>query len=167
MKAVSVSLEDLNGPRGGIDKSCSMQARLAPRGSVRVEDTDSELPAAVDRAATRLARAIARALSAAARARVPLAMVGEGARYERHACQGAAAAPRAAARSASIGCRSVSAWHTLSVAAVLDRLGTTESGLSTEEAPAAWPSTARTSSRPPVESPRGASCSRSSRTSSS
>ena len=62
VRAVSVSLADLNGPRGGIDKRCSMQARLAPRGSVRVEDTDSELPAAVDRAATRLARAIARAL---------------------------------------------------------------------------------------------------------
>ncbi len=62
VRAVSVRLEDLNGARGGIDKSCSMQARLAPRGSVRVEDTDSELPAAVDRAAGRLARAVARAL---------------------------------------------------------------------------------------------------------
>jgi ribosome-associated translation inhibitor RaiA len=62
VRAVSVSLVDLNGPRGGIDKQCSMQARLAPRGSVRVEDTDSELAAAVDGAATRLARAVARAL---------------------------------------------------------------------------------------------------------
>jgi ribosome-associated translation inhibitor RaiA len=60
--AVSVRLKDLNGPRGGIDKRCSMQARLAPRGSVRVEYTDSELHAAVDRAAARLARAVARAL---------------------------------------------------------------------------------------------------------
>jgi ribosome-associated translation inhibitor RaiA len=62
VRAVAVSLVDMNGPRGGIDKKCSMQARLAPRGSVRVEDTDSELPAAVDRAATRLARAVVRAL---------------------------------------------------------------------------------------------------------
>ena len=62
VRAVSISLTDLNGPRGGIDKRCSMQARLTPRGTVRVEDTDSELPAAVDRAATRLARAVARAL---------------------------------------------------------------------------------------------------------
>jgi ribosome-associated translation inhibitor RaiA len=62
VRAVSVRLVDLNGPRGGIDKRCSMQARLAPRGSVRVEHTDSQLPAAVDRAATRLAQAVARAL---------------------------------------------------------------------------------------------------------
>jgi len=62
VKAVSVSLVDLNGPGGGIDKRCSMQARLAPRGTVRVEHTDSELSAAVDRAATRLGRAVIRAL---------------------------------------------------------------------------------------------------------
>jgi len=62
VRAVAVSLVDLNGPCGGIDKRCSMQARLAPRGSVRVVYTDSDLPAAVDRAATRLARAVGRAL---------------------------------------------------------------------------------------------------------
>ena len=62
VRAVSVGLADLNGPRGGIDKVCSMQARLSPRGSVRVEDADSDLRAAVDRSATRLARAVARAL---------------------------------------------------------------------------------------------------------
>ncbi len=62
VRAVSVRLVDLNGPRGGIDKKCAMQARLAPRGSVRVENTDSEFPAAIDRAATRLARAVVRAL---------------------------------------------------------------------------------------------------------
>jgi putative sigma-54 modulation protein len=62
VRAVSVRLVDLNGPRGGIDKKCSIEARLAPRGSVRVESTDGELPAAVDRAAARLGRAVARAL---------------------------------------------------------------------------------------------------------
>lgn len=62
VRAVSVRLVDLNGPRGGIDKKCTMSARLAPRGSVRAENRDSELPAAVDRAATRLARAVTRAL---------------------------------------------------------------------------------------------------------
>ena len=30
VRAVTVNLEDLNGPRGGIDKRCSMQADLAP-----------------------------------------------------------------------------------------------------------------------------------------
>ena len=61
VRGVSVRLTDVNGPRGGIDKRCAMEARLAPRGTVRVEDTDSALPAAVDGAATRLARAVARA----------------------------------------------------------------------------------------------------------
>jgi ribosome-associated translation inhibitor RaiA len=62
VKSVSVGLEDLNGPRGGTDKRCSMQADLTPGGSVRVEKTDSELPAAVGRTAMRLAQAVARAL---------------------------------------------------------------------------------------------------------
>lgn len=63
VKAVSVSLEDLNGPRGGIDKRCAMQADLAPLGVVRVEKRDSELPAAIGRAAARLAQAVARAFA--------------------------------------------------------------------------------------------------------
>ena len=62
VRAVSVRLVDLKGPRGGIDKKCSIRARLVPRGSVRVENRDCELPPAVDRAAARLARAVARAL---------------------------------------------------------------------------------------------------------
>jgi ribosomal subunit interface protein len=84
VRAVSVGLTDLNGPRGGIDKRCCMQARLAPRGTVRVEDTDSDLPAAIDRAATRLARAVARALERRREGARPLAVVCEGARDERH-----------------------------------------------------------------------------------
>jgi hypothetical protein len=39
VRTVSVNLEDLNGPRGGIDKRCSMQADLTPGGRVRVEKT--------------------------------------------------------------------------------------------------------------------------------
>jgi putative sigma-54 modulation protein len=62
VRHVSVALVDVNGPRGGIDKKCAMHARLAPRGKVRVEDRDSEVAAAVDRAAGRLARAVGRAL---------------------------------------------------------------------------------------------------------
>jgi putative sigma-54 modulation protein len=62
VRSVSVCLEDVNGPRGGVDKRCAIQADLAPGGSVRVEKTDSELPAAVGRAAMRLAQAVARAI---------------------------------------------------------------------------------------------------------
>lgn len=83
VRAVSVSLVDLNGPRRGIDKRCSMQVRLAPRGSVRVESTDSELPVAVDRAATRLARAVARALERRREGVRSVGNVSEGAGHER------------------------------------------------------------------------------------
>ena len=62
VSAVTVNLEDLNGPRGGIDKRCSMQADLAPGDRVRVEKTDCELPAAIGRTAARLAQAVARSL---------------------------------------------------------------------------------------------------------
>jgi putative sigma-54 modulation protein len=62
VRAVTVNLEDLNGPRGGIDKRCAMQADLAPGGSVRVEKTDGDLRAAIGRTTSRLAHAVARAL---------------------------------------------------------------------------------------------------------
>lgn len=62
VKAVTVNLEDLNGPRGGIDKRCAMQVDLAPGGRVRVEKTDSELRAAIGRTAAQLAQAVVRVL---------------------------------------------------------------------------------------------------------
>jgi putative sigma-54 modulation protein len=62
VRSVTVSLEDLNGPRGGIDKRCAMQADLAPGGRVRVEKTDSEVRAAIGRTAARLAQAVVRVL---------------------------------------------------------------------------------------------------------
>lgn len=61
--AVSVRIEDVNGPRGGADKRCLMAVRLNPRGEVVVEKTDSDLYAAVDRAAGRLGEGVARDLA--------------------------------------------------------------------------------------------------------
>ncbi|HQQ76186.1 MAG TPA: HPF/RaiA family ribosome-associated protein [Thermoanaerobaculia bacterium] len=75
VKAVTVNLEDLNGPRGGIDKRCSMQANLAPGGMVRVEKTDSELRVAIGRTAARLAHAVARALER--RREAPMGSLGD------------------------------------------------------------------------------------------
>lgn len=83
VRGVSVGLVDLNGPRGGIDKKCFMQVRLLPRGSVRVEDTDCELPAVIDRTAHRLARAVARALERRLGGRVPPVRAKRSG-YERH-----------------------------------------------------------------------------------
>lgn len=56
LRDIRVRLTDLNAERGGIDKQCSVEATLAPRGSIVVEVRDSEVGAAVSRAADRLAR---------------------------------------------------------------------------------------------------------------
>ena len=50
---VTVQVLDLNGPRGGLDKSCRIEVQLHPSGRVFVKDTDAHLHAAVDRAVDR------------------------------------------------------------------------------------------------------------------
>ena len=61
----TVQIVDLNGPRGGEDKSCRIEVRLRPTGSVFVEHTDADLYAAVGRAADRMGRAVSRAVERA------------------------------------------------------------------------------------------------------
>jgi ribosomal subunit interface protein len=60
--SVRVRLEDVNGPKGGIDKCC----RIAVRGDrgwiVMIEEWDSDAYGAVDRAAGRAGRAVQRTL---------------------------------------------------------------------------------------------------------
>jgi ribosomal subunit interface protein len=60
--AVRVRLTDDNGPRGGVDKACRVRAHLRGAGLVRVDEIDADLYAAIDRAAARLSRGVARAL---------------------------------------------------------------------------------------------------------
>ena len=60
LQSVMLRMDDVNGPRGGADKRCQIVARLAPWGDVRVEELDGDLYAAIDRAADRLDRAVAR-----------------------------------------------------------------------------------------------------------
>ena len=55
---VTVWLEDLNGPRGGIDKCCRIEACLPRSGKLQVEVTDAEIEPAVARAADRIARRV-------------------------------------------------------------------------------------------------------------
>ncbi|WP_379720074.1 HPF/RaiA family ribosome-associated protein [Massilia jejuensis] len=59
MRKLVVSLSDINGPRGGVDKRCKIQVRLGSR-DVIVEDTGADLYAAIDRAAGRADRALVR-----------------------------------------------------------------------------------------------------------
>jgi len=60
VRAVWARLSDENGPRGGIDKCCKLRLRGEELGPLTVEASDSDLGAAIDRAADRLGRAVAR-----------------------------------------------------------------------------------------------------------
>jgi CBS domain-containing protein/ribosome-associated translation inhibitor RaiA len=62
IERVSVRIEDVNGPRGGIDKRCRIKIVLSGLPSVLIEDQHPDLQAAMDRALDRSARAVKRAL---------------------------------------------------------------------------------------------------------
>jgi putative sigma-54 modulation protein len=54
---VEVSLSDVNGPRGGVDKRCRVLVHLDGGASAFVEDNDSDLVQLIDRAMDRAGRA--------------------------------------------------------------------------------------------------------------
>lgn len=60
MRKLVVSLSDINGPRGGLDKRCKIQVQLGDGRKVIIEDTEADLYAAIDRAAGRADRAVVR-----------------------------------------------------------------------------------------------------------
>ncbi|QYF93207.1 HPF/RaiA family ribosome-associated protein [Massilia sp. PAMC28688] len=60
MHKLAVSLSDINGPRGGIDKRCKIQVQLGGGAEVVIEDTEADLYVAIDRAASRADRAVVR-----------------------------------------------------------------------------------------------------------
>ena len=61
----TVHVADVNGPRGGEDKSVRIELQLLPKGSVFVEDTDANLFAAITRATARAGHAVSRELERA------------------------------------------------------------------------------------------------------
>jgi ribosome-associated translation inhibitor RaiA len=63
ISAVTVWLSDADGPRRGADKVCRVQVALASGQTVRIEDVDADLYAAIARAADRAGRATARVLA--------------------------------------------------------------------------------------------------------
>ncbi len=60
MRNVHVWLSDINGPRGGRDKRCKIQLRMAGGKDVLIEDTEADLYHAIDLAAQRADRAVVR-----------------------------------------------------------------------------------------------------------
>lgn len=63
IRGVAVVLSDINGPRGGIDKRCSLQVRLRGLSELIIEETEVDFQIAVGRVADRAKRVLARRLS--------------------------------------------------------------------------------------------------------
>jgi ribosome-associated translation inhibitor RaiA len=62
IRRVSVRLGDVNGPRGGLDKSCTVRIEGGPRAPIIVRERQSNIHAAVAIAAERAERFLAREL---------------------------------------------------------------------------------------------------------
>jgi putative sigma-54 modulation protein len=59
---VSISLADINGPKGGMDKSCTVQVSLQQPGTIVVEELGSDLYQVLDRGIARAGRTALRRL---------------------------------------------------------------------------------------------------------
>jgi ribosome-associated translation inhibitor RaiA len=57
-----VRLTDINGPRGGVDKRCQIDLSLAGQNDIVIEDIQTNLYFAIDRASDRCARTLIRRL---------------------------------------------------------------------------------------------------------
>jgi len=62
VRSVVMRLADENGPRGGVDKRCTIRANLSGIPPVVIEQQEADLYVAIDRAADRAARAVSRRL---------------------------------------------------------------------------------------------------------
>ncbi|KPK38621.1 MAG: hypothetical protein AMJ69_08015 [Gammaproteobacteria bacterium SG8_47] len=63
VRRIDVRLSDVNGPRGGDDKRCLIVVKLQGLANVVIEDTQSDLYTAIDRAAARAGRTLKRRLT--------------------------------------------------------------------------------------------------------
>ena len=59
---VAMHLGDVNGPRGGWDKRCRVRVMLKGRPDVVIDDVEKDLYVAIDRAANRAGRSVARSV---------------------------------------------------------------------------------------------------------
>lgn len=60
VKRVEVMLSDINGPKGGEDKSCKILLKIKGQEDVVVDDVQSHLYSAIDRAAGRASRTVSK-----------------------------------------------------------------------------------------------------------
>jgi ribosomal subunit interface protein len=57
---VAARLEDINGPKGGVDKSCKVTVQFRGGGNIIVEETSEDMYSAVSQAADRVKNAVGR-----------------------------------------------------------------------------------------------------------
>lgn len=57
---VTVRLADINGPRGGVDKRCSIHVVLSGVPDIVTEDTEADMYIAINRAVDRVGRTVLR-----------------------------------------------------------------------------------------------------------
>lgn len=67
VRSVVMRLADENGPRGGVDKRCTIRAILPGGPPVIIEQQEADLYVAIDRAADRAGRAVSRRLERGSR----------------------------------------------------------------------------------------------------
>ncbi|QQR81914.1 MAG: HPF/RaiA family ribosome-associated protein [Deltaproteobacteria bacterium] len=60
IRDIKIMLTDMNGPRGGVDKSCQVNIRLKPYGEVYMEDQSEDLQTVIYQIFDRLNRALDR-----------------------------------------------------------------------------------------------------------
>ena len=60
LREISISLRDVNGPGGAIDKSCTVTARLSRGGTIEIEQTRKTIASAIRMAAKNLRNRLAR-----------------------------------------------------------------------------------------------------------
>ena len=63
IQRIVVQLSDINGTHGGSDKRCQIQVKLPRLKDIVIEDTDSDLYVAIDRATDRASRTVTRRLA--------------------------------------------------------------------------------------------------------
>jgi ribosome-associated translation inhibitor RaiA len=57
---VTIHLEDVNGSKGGVDKECRILVNLRSGKTLKIEDIDADIVAAVARASDRLSHTVSR-----------------------------------------------------------------------------------------------------------
>jgi putative sigma-54 modulation protein len=65
VREIKIRLSDVNGPRGGEDKRCLIQIPMIGKSSIVIEDVESDLYSAIDKAIHRMERVLAKRLERA------------------------------------------------------------------------------------------------------